>query len=73
MYATFFEVPGGHPIENKLIHQPAGITTHTDHDPYHYHIDDFYWMIKGLPWTIKYHGEWNHPRGQRMLSFIRQE
>jgi len=71
MYATFFEAPGGQAIEKEFVHQPGGITTYTDHDPYHYHIDDFYWMIKGLPWTMKYHGEWNHPRSQKMLSFNR--
>jgi len=71
MYASFFKVGGDYPIENEYIHQPGGIKTYSYQDPYHYMIDDFVWAIQGLPWKIQYHGEWSHPRGQKMIVFIR--
>jgi len=71
LYATFFEVPAGCPIENEYIHQPGGIITRLDQDPYHYTVDDFAWVINGLPWKFHYFGDWKHPRGQRMLKFVR--
>jgi len=67
-FATFFE---SCKQEQSLIHKPGGITTYTDHDPFHYSYDDFQYLIKDLPWKVLYIGECNHPRAQKMLAFIR--
>lgn len=71
-YATFFEALPGEPIEKEIVHQPGGITTYLDKDPYHYRVQDFLWCIEDLPWEIFHYGDWQHPRGQRMLRFVRQ-
>jgi SAM-dependent methyltransferase len=71
-YATFFESPAGHPLDQPLVQQPGGVTTYADQDPYHYKLADFSWCIGELPWQIHYVGEWNHPRAQKMLRFTRK-
>jgi SAM-dependent methyltransferase len=71
-YATFFEVPPNESIEMELLHQPGGIITHLDKDPYHYRVKDFSWCVEDLPWEISYYGDWKHPRTQKMLRCIRQ-
>lgn len=70
-FATFFECPEGHPIEQEITHQPGGVVTHTDQDPYHYKVRDFLWCIDGLPWEMNHIGDWHHPRAQRMLCFTK--
>ena len=69
-YATFFEC-SSESVYTVITHQPGGIITYMDSDPYHYQLQDFFWCIKGLPWTITYIGDWNHPRGQKMLLFTK--
>jgi hypothetical protein len=69
-YATFFEC-SSESLYTLTTHQPGGIITYMDSDPYHYQLQDFFWLIKGLPWTISYIGDWNHPRGQKMLCFTK--
>jgi SAM-dependent methyltransferase len=70
-FATFFELP---PIANPSLphtHAPGEIVTYDTRDPYHYKLADFFYAASGLPWQIRYLGKWGHPRGQRMLEFIR--
>ena len=52
-------------------HDPEDIVTYDIRDPYHYKLADFFYAASGLPWQIRYLGKWGHPRGQRMLEFIR--
>jgi hypothetical protein len=52
-------------------HDPGDIVTYDTRDPYHYKLADFFYAASGLPWQIRYIGNWGHPRGQRMLEFIR--
>lgn len=70
-YATFFECPGGNAWEAPLVHEPGGVTTYPDQDPYHYGLDDLRWCASGLAWRLELIGKWNHPRDQRMLCFHR--
>ncbi len=67
LFATFFEVPAGEDAENTVSHDPAGIDTHSDRDPFHYSLEDFKYAVTGLPMTVHYHGDWSHPRDQNML------
>jgi SAM-dependent methyltransferase len=71
-YATFFECPEDRPPEEPLDHQPGGIRTFADADPYHYRVRDFERICRGLPWEVRYVGDWRHPRAQRMLEFVRE-
>ena len=68
-YATFFEAPESLP--ETLRHEPGGIVTKKDADPYHFRLSDIESIVSGLPWGLRYIGEWGHPRSQRMLEFTR--
>ena len=74
-YATFFERPQGTrglgAIEHERADGPA-IRTRPDADPYHYGFDAFEWICEPTRLEPRYIGEWGHPRGQRMLAFVRR-
>lgn len=68
-YATFFEAPDSGYLE-PLRHEPGGITTQLDQDPFHYSLRDMQ-AIAGLAGlTVDCIGDWGHPRSQRMLCFL---
>lgn len=69
-FATFFEC--GESVEGPVTHEPGGITTRHDQDPYHYRFRDLQALAAGLPWRASYVGEWSHPRAQRMARFDRE-
>jgi SAM-dependent methyltransferase len=71
LYATYFHLKEGERSGQEIKHHPGGIITNANRDPYHYKISDFEHACKGLPWTIKWHGTWEHPRAQRMICFAR--
>lgn len=68
LFATFFESPRPACLE-PLLHEPGGITTHYDRDPFHQSFEE----IRGLAALAGLHVEavagWNHPRAQRMFRF----
>jgi cyclopropane fatty-acyl-phospholipid synthase-like methyltransferase len=72
LYATFFENPSGRTNLGDIAHTPGGIVTHFDHDPFHYSVDDMRWAADGSGLRCEHVGEWNHPRDQRMLRFVRE-
>ena len=72
LFATYFELPDGTPSFMPVTHAPAGIVTHGTRDPYHYRVSDLTHAAAGLPWTVRVIGDWSHPRGQRMIAFVRQ-
>jgi SAM-dependent methyltransferase len=70
-YATFFERPADHNHGRSYTHDRAGVTTHSDRDPFHFSFAEMEALVVGLPWECRLVGDWNHPRGQRMLEFKR--
>jgi 2-polyprenyl-3-methyl-5-hydroxy-6-metoxy-1,4-benzoquinol methylase len=70
-FATFFELPRGASSSLPYTQDPGEIVTYDTRDPYHYKLADFFYAASGLPWQVRYIGEWGHPRGERMLEFIR--
>ena len=70
-FATFFELPRTASPSLPYTHDPRDVVTYDTCDPYHYKLADFSYAASGLPWQIRYIGRWGHPRGQRMLEFIR--
>jgi SAM-dependent methyltransferase len=71
-YATFFEAPTSACLE-PILHEPGGITTLPDEDPFHYSVDDMK-AITGLAGlSLQYIGDWGHPRSQKMLCFYLPE
>jgi SAM-dependent methyltransferase len=72
LFATFFEVPSSADREQALLHEPGGISSHSDRDPYHYRLRDLEFAVEDLPWHVDYIGNWGHPRDQKMISFVRK-
>jgi SAM-dependent methyltransferase len=70
-FATFFELPRTANPSLGYTHNPGNVITYDTNDPYHYKLADFFYAASGLPWRVRYIGDWGHPRGQRMLEFIR--
>ena len=48
------------------------MTSHSDRPFFHYQRRDFDFVVADLPWRIDYIGDWGHPRGQKMLLFVKQ-
>lgn len=71
LYLTLFECPPDHDIDQPLVQQPGGRTTYRDKDPYHYRVDSLAGLAGGL-WDVRWIGEWNHPRAQKMALFTRR-
>jgi SAM-dependent methyltransferase len=72
-YATFFERPAGAPASEPVRHEPGGIVTYGERDPYHYSLADLEHAARGLPWSVRNLGDWGHPRAQRMAVFTRRD
>ncbi len=71
-YATFFICLETVVFEDPIVHQPGGIVTYWDRDPYHYRIQDIVEAVEGLPWSFDYYGDWHHPRNQKMAVFTKK-
>ncbi len=67
-FSTFFEAPKPAYLD-ELHHDPGGIITKYDSDPFHYSFEELSWMadISGL--RAELIGDWNHPRNQKMAVF----
>ena len=66
-FCTFFLAPWpGHiaPIQ----HQPGGVVTNYDCDPFHYSFREMKWLAETAGFTAKLIGEWGHPRNLQMLQ-----
>jgi len=72
-HVTIFEIPEAAQTSASFTHPEAGVVTHGDKDPYHYRYSDIEHVTKGLPWRLEYVGDIGHPRGQRLVNFIRQD
>ena len=70
-YATVFLSPEDHDWSQPLLHARGGITTYPADDPYHYRTDDLACCAAGLPWHFHLLGDWQHPRDQSMVMFVR--
>jgi len=68
-FATFFRA--GEDVRLPVTHQPGGIVTHPDRDPYHYRFADLEALAADLPWRASDLGGWAHPRAQQMARFDR--
>jgi len=71
-YATFFELEPGADRESEQLHQPGGMISHSSSSFYHYSQRDLAFVIEDLAWELRYLGDWGHPRGQRMLLFVKR-
>jgi cyclopropane fatty-acyl-phospholipid synthase-like methyltransferase len=70
-YATFFQAP--RPVHlTPLLHQPGGITTHYDSDPFHLAYEEIQGLAGNLGFRTELVGAWQHPRAQKMLRFTKR-
>lgn len=69
-YATFYENPGGR--LNLAPHQePLAAATTLDADPFYYDPDIFRWAVEGSSLDFTLIGDWDHPRNQQMIVFVK--
>jgi SAM-dependent methyltransferase len=67
LYATFFLAPSpGHIMSIK--HEPGGIITNYDTDPFHYSLRELEWLAAIAGFSAVLVANWNHPRSQKMLE-----
>ena len=67
-YSTFFQAPTSSHL--KIIkHQPGGIVTNYDSDPYHYSVEEMTYMARLSKLEVSIIGDWGHPRNQKMVAF----
>jgi SAM-dependent methyltransferase len=71
-YATFNELPEDAPSDDHFRREPSGIVTYGSKDPYHYRFRELQGAAGQAGWAARNIGDWNHPRGQHMLEFVRQ-
>lgn len=68
-YATFFEDENGKYRISNMTHDPGGVITYPDKDPFHYEFEVFVDIAKRISLQVKYIGDWEHPRNQKMMVF----
>ena len=54
---------------SPLLHEPSGVRTYFDQDPFHQSVAEFQWMADVSGLSLEVIGDWGHPRGQQMLAF----
>jgi SAM-dependent methyltransferase len=69
-YATFFERPDDVAPDAPVLHDPGGVKTWPNRDPFDMTLGA---LAAATPpeWTLEVIGGWNHPRDQQMARFIR--
>jgi SAM-dependent methyltransferase len=70
-FSSIFFCPPEKDLLAPVTHQPGGIVSYRDQDPYHSRLDDFDFLIHQarMPLRMEWIGDWEHPRNQQMLAF----
>jgi SAM-dependent methyltransferase len=68
-FASYLEAPRPRYLDD--LHHPDGIVSHSDRNPYHYHLSAFEHLAAGLPLRVERQPDWGHPRKLAMLIFTR--
>ncbi|MDT1063745.1 class I SAM-dependent methyltransferase [Paracoccus sp. CPCC 101403] len=64
---TVFEAEPGTAPDGPSKQSRGPITTYPHKDPFHLCEDDLTHIGRGLPWTIDFIREWDHPRNQKLV------
>jgi cyclopropane fatty-acyl-phospholipid synthase-like methyltransferase len=67
LFGTFFLAPSPAHIA-PIKHEPGGIVTNFDADPFHYSFRELEWLASISGFSARLIGDWGHPRGQKMLA-----
>jgi len=70
-FASFFRAPSSAWLES-LSHEPGGVVTHYDMDPFHYSVEEMEYMAELAGLDVEIIGNWDHPRDQEMVVFRRR-
>jgi 2-polyprenyl-3-methyl-5-hydroxy-6-metoxy-1,4-benzoquinol methylase len=71
-FASFFRLECDE-FEKKSYHKELGIKTHDDLDPFHQKISVLRKISESMNLEIDYKGSWNHPRGQEIILFKKNQ
>lgn len=71
-FVTYFECSPDQDLHEPIAQSPGAIVTYEYRDPYHYRLTDLEFAIDAAPWSLEAIGDWEHPRGQRIVCFNRQ-
>lgn len=70
-FATVFLV-GENDVHGSVRHAQGGVATTPNHDPFHTTEMALRDVVRRSPdWRMEVIGNWNHPRDQQMLGFVR--
>lgn len=69
LFATFFEAPGAAHLD-PIRHEPGGIVTQYDRDPFHQSFEEISFMARISGLRVETAAGWRHPRAQRMFRFF---
>jgi ubiquinone/menaquinone biosynthesis C-methylase UbiE len=71
-FATFFLAP--HSVHlAPIVHQPGGVETQYDRNPFHYSWDEIRAMAQLANLSAEIVLDWKHPRGQQMARFFAKD
>jgi SAM-dependent methyltransferase len=68
-FVTVFELADDRPSWRPIHHDPGGISTYGDRDPYHYRQSDIAYIAESAGWSFEWIGAFGHPRDQQMVCF----
>jgi hypothetical protein len=68
-YATFYENPQGKFNLDPIVR--SHVTTYFDRPLFHYSFETLEWIGEGSKSKVEYIGDWNHPRGQKIMAFTK--
>jgi cyclopropane fatty-acyl-phospholipid synthase-like methyltransferase len=67
--STFFIVGPEHPLDESCNNGMRW----TERNVFFYYYPDLGYLVRGMPWQMNYIGDWEHPRGQMMVEYLRLE
>lgn len=70
-FESFYEAPRSAHVVH-ITHMPSRKVTRYNQNPFHYSFDEITMMAAIARMKARYIGNWNHPRGQIMVSFSKQ-
>jgi SAM-dependent methyltransferase len=68
-FASYFEAPRDHPLDEPR----ADGALWTERNAFFYYRRDLRYAARGMPWEVRYLGDWGHPRHQLMMEYRRLE
>jgi cyclopropane fatty-acyl-phospholipid synthase-like methyltransferase len=66
-FISFLQAPHSGHLE-QVRHEPGGVVSNLDSDPYHYSFAELQWLAASAGFTAELVGNWNHPRNLQMLQ-----